>query len=274
VIHALAIETGIEPEYEENLISSARKVGWDVQIVRHVPFVHEFEGADRELLEDPHVWFHGDITACKSAQERTAWQVHAPWEALRCVSYLSRLHGLLVNEPWTIAPMGQLIRRGEAVFDDLAYLIEDDTLFIRPDGNDKIFTGMLVSRDDWEHSLKLITFYEPPDDTLVIFARPRVIQAEARFLVVDGRVVTGSYYKTGGQAVRLKATGTTMAAARRYLMNCLDRGFNPAPSWVLDLAEVDGKWKILEVGASSCCGLYKCDTDLFVRALDRLDPRG
>lgn len=60
-----------------------------------------------------------------------------------------------------------------------------------------------------------------------------------------------------------------MNKAKEILGYCLAKGFNPAPSWVLDLAKVEDGWKLIEVGPSSCCGLYKCDTDLFIEALDK-----
>jgi len=39
------------------------------------------------------------------------------------------------------------------------------------------------------------------------------------------------------------------------------------PEHITDIAKTNNGWKILEVGASSCCGLYSCDMDLFVEAM-------
>ena len=51
-VNTLAIEVGIETEYEDALIASAKKAGWEVRVVRHVPFSHEFEGAGEDLLQN------------------------------------------------------------------------------------------------------------------------------------------------------------------------------------------------------------------------------
>ena len=68
----LAIETGIEPDYENALIAAAKKAGWSVRIVRHIPFSHEFEDLVHTMLSyDPakrptlsqiksHPWFVSD----------------------------------------------------------------------------------------------------------------------------------------------------------------------------------------------------------------------
>jgi hypothetical protein len=268
-MNTLAIETGIEPEYENALIQSAKDIGWAIELVRHVPFAHVFEGASQALLQNPNVWFHGDITACKSAQAETAWQVHAPWEALRCTNYYDILYDRILNQDWSLTSIRGM-KEDQAWLYEKSGMAEDDTLLFRPDGNDKVFSGTLVSRPDFDQAYKLVTFFDPDPEEAVIAARPQVIKAEARFLVVGGKLITGSYYRTGGQVVRLEAPPSLMAIGQEMLMFCLAKGYDPAPSWVLDLAETPEGWRIIEVGASSCCGLYKCDTDAFMRALDAL----
>jgi len=268
-MNTLAIETGIEPEYEQALIQSAKKAGWKVEVVRHVPFAHVFEDASQEFLQNPNVWFHGDITACKSAQAQTAWQVHAPWEALRCTHYYDILYDRILNQDWALTSIRGMKEDQEWLYEKSG-LAEDDTLLFRPDGNDKIFTGMLISRPDFDHAYKTVTFYDPDPEEAVIAARPKIIKAEARFLVVGGKLITGSYYRTGGQTVRLEAHSSLMEIAQEMLLFCLARGYDPAPSWVLDLAQTTQGWRIIEVGASSCCGLYKCNTDAFITALTKL----
>jgi len=277
----LAIETGIEPEYEQRLMESAWTAGWDVVEVRHIPFTTLFILAPNgehgnpisdEFRDNTDVWLNGSIQAAKGAQAGTKWKVHAPWNELRCSRYYLKLADRLLQKDHTFATLAELPRAKDQLY-ATSGLAEDGTLFIRPDGNDKVFTGGCISLDDWDHGFKLMTFYEPPPETRVVVARPRRISAEARFLVVGGKLVTGSYYKTGGQSVRLEASDDLMAIADDFLAFCLERGFNPSPSWVLDLAETAEGWHIIEVGATSCCGLYQCDTDKFVTALTEVLPK-
>ena len=267
----LAIETGVEPEYESALMEAAREAGWAVLNVRHVPFTTDFvheanhEPLPQHILNDEGVWLHGSIQAGKGAQAGTKWQVHAPWPALRCSNYYPKLKGRLLQEDHLFVALSEVESQKDTLWD--SHLVVDESLFFRPDGNDKVFTGGCVSLDDFDYGYKLMTFYEPPPSTQVVVARPQRIQAEARFLVVGGKLVTGSYYKTGGQALTLEASSSLMEVAREMLSFCLSRGFDPAPSWVLDLAETAEGWSIIEVGASSCCGLYKCDLRAFIQAL-------
>jgi hypothetical protein len=284
----LAIETGIESEYEQRLIASAVAAGWNVRVVANIPFTEMFvnkkndlfdDPVEQELLDNSRVWFHGSIQAAKAAQKATKWQVHAPWHNLRCSQYYLRLDGKLTQEDHRIIKLSELPILKDELFESLGEFrdlrplgedrIEDLSIFCRPDGNDKVFTGGCVSQDKFDEGYDLMTFYEPPPETRIVVSRPQVILSEARFLVVDGELITGSYYKTGGQSVRLEATDHLMELGEEFLGFCKMRGYDPSPSWVLDLAETPEGWSIIEVGASSCCGLYKCDTDKFIEALSR-----
>lgn len=271
----LVLEPGIDPEYEKALADAASRAGWGVELVQHVPFSDVFVRSSMtgdhgdlvaaSVLRDRDCWFHGSIQATKVAQKHTAWQVHAPWHALRCSSYYPMLRDRLFQQRHAFTTVGGLLHDRDQLFaSDLA---TDETLFVRPDACDKLFSGMTISRSDFDAGYKLLTFYDPPTETPVVVAAPQNVLAEARFLVVDGDLVTGSYYKTGGQALRLRTTDRIVDMARDMLDFCLAQGYNPAPSWVLDLAEGANGWRILEVGATSCCGLYRCDLDAFVDAL-------
>ena len=273
----LFIEVGIEEEYENALIQSAKKIGWKIEKIMHVPFGDKFVyhgmGCLSEDLSDSDLnneqgWYHGSITGAIGAQKVTKWQVHAPWEETCCSYYYKALPDVILQKDHRFETVGSINEK----MDDLygSDLVEDRCLFFRPDGNDKSFTGGCIKEENWEADYKMLTFYDPPMDSLVVVAKPQHILGEARFLVVDDKLITGSYYKTGGQRVRLEAEDSLMEEAQEVLDYCLSQGFSPAPSWVLDLAKVDGVWKLIEVGPSSCCGLYKCDTDAFISALDKV----
>jgi hypothetical protein len=137
----LAIETGIEPDYENALISSAKKIGWSTAVVYSIPFDGAFVWSydketqvPQELLQYPNVWFHGSIQAAKAAQQRTCWQVHAPWEALKCTSYYPVLKDILLQKDWFVTTIGELLRDKNKIFG--LNCVRDQTLFFRPDGKD------------------------------------------------------------------------------------------------------------------------------------------
>lgn len=215
---------------------------------------------------NPHVWFHGDITTAKSVAKTTRWQVHAPWDELQLSVLDDIANDLMVNQP-LFCKLNDFYLEAMTWFNRLH---EDNCIFVKSNAADKTLSGRVFHRSEFETQWGLATFYDPPPDTLLAISKPRKIDAEARFIIIDSRVVTGSYYKTGGQAIELEVDSHLMDQAINIRWLLEGRGYDPAPSWVLDLALVDGQWLIMETGATSCCGLYQCNTDNIVQALNDL----
>lgn len=267
VINTLAIETGIEPEYEKNLIESAKKLGWRVLNVRHVPFTEDFEDLSDEDRYDSGVWFHGDINGVKAAQANTGWQVHANWKNLNLLHLTSHAEAVMYNK-YHFRTMQKFYEDPWSWFSKFG----SDHLFIKSATADKTISGMVINARKFEEQWALATFYEPPWDTLVAISeadsRPLT---EVRLLVVDQKIVTGSYYRVAGKGMNLRLTENQLHEfynLNHYLTSQNWRGAND-PSYVLDLVQPQGEdcWYIMEVGATSCCGLYDCDTTAFLQAL-------
>jgi len=271
VTYILALEGGIEPSYEKRLEIAAWSQGWDVVRVENIPFTNQFVyQADHlpcmeELLQNKKVWFHGSIQAAKRAQKVTAWQVHAPWEQLDCQVYYSALRDLPLQKQHQIIYLGELKDKVLELF--YSPLADQQTLFVRPTGADKLFNGGCIQLETFNDQWKLITTYEPPLYSKIVIARPQHILMEARFLVVDQQIVTGSLYRSGRSKIQCEAPPELISIAMGFLDECKKRHYNPAVSWVLDLAQTSEGWSVIEVGATSCCGLYDCNLDQFMEAL-------
>lgn len=272
----LVLEPGINQDYERALVDAARKLGWDVVLVQHVPFSDTFvvslgdgthgQPVSGKVLQDKRSWFYGSIQAAKIAQKATAWTVHATWSQLRCAAYYPHLRSRLFQKNWKMTTVERVLLNRDALYaSDMAI---DQTLFFRPDGCDKLFTGMCISLPEFDQGYQMMTFYDVPPYTPVVVASPQKILEEARFLVVNKKVVTGSLYKNDGRSEHVPASPKLLAIAQETLEFCIAQGYNPALSWVLDLAFDGAEWRILEVGATSCCGLYKCDPYKLLAALD------
>lgn len=261
MIDTLAIDTGIEPEYENRLIASAKKYGWRVIYPRRVPFTDTILDVDDDL-ENPNVWFHGDIATAKTAQATTSWQVDADWHHLNLVNFWPCAGDLMVND-YHFETLARFYENPWYWFNKW----ESDHLFVKSAAADKTVSGSVMDARKFEEQWKLMTFYEPPPDTMLAIAKAQKIVAEARFLVVNGRVITGSYYKIGSGRTQLEVQGGELLETAIQMRKNIAPWF-PPETYVLDLAQTfDGQWKIMEPGAVSCCGLYQCDTDKLVKAL-------
>lgn len=262
----LAIELGIEPNYESRLTESARKHHWDVQVVKRVPFSDQWlnqnnHPLDPSFLKRHDVWFHGDITSTKTAQD-TAWYVSADWNSLSYWNLLYHCESVCFNNKvqWTTL---------KKFLESPSQFITGNH-FVRPSSVDKIFSGQIVSKSTYEKDIALLTAYDPPLNTIICIAPAKPIKQEARFVVIDEQIVCGSVYSIDRQHIEVTPTDGQYLIAQSLLEQMLEKSFMPSEPWTLDICQTSANtWEVLEVGALSCSGLYHCNTDKIIKALGR-----
>lgn len=139
----------------------------------------------------------------------------------------------------------------------------EEPVFIKP-RKEKYFTGLVVQCQD---DLGKIQFGSSENDgeEWVRVSPPAVLGEEVRFFVVGGVAVTGSRYKFRGGAMhqRIPDSHPALDFAREVL-----RHGNPDAAFVLDVCETADSWFIVELNNFNSAGLYQCDTDRIVEALE------
>lgn len=266
------IETGMEDDYEEALVASAKAAGCEVWHPKFIPKLIG-GGVEGKIPDLPGtVVFHGTLQGALQVRELgLPWVVYENAEQLRCRYYYPRLLPMLLNRHHAFLPFGSIRWQWPWLLKTFG---EDRCVFIRPDSNRKVFTGMLVRDDKREKDIGLMGFYDVPPEEMVVAARPQVITAEYRFFVTADRVITGSGYRRGQNTQRWAADKGELAVAEKHRQYCFKAGYCPDPVWVLDLCQLsDGEWRILEVGSFSSAGLYASDTDALVEEVSRLCTR-
>lgn len=201
------------------------------------------------------VLFYGSLDTAGAIYKKGPWTpgVYYNIDAYNCTSYYPALGKHLLNAEYVMLPFGELERRKEELF---AWVGEDRKIFLRPDVGYKTFTGSVIPKVKFEHEIGLMALSPKiTERSLVIAARPRPIQQEWRFVVCDGKIVTGSQYMLNG-VVRAEGTYTDDAAAFAEEMANL---YQPERVFVLDVCRSEGEHKVMEVGCFSCAGLYNCD---------------
>lgn len=118
-------------------------------------------------------------------------------------------------------------------------------------------------RDDWT-----IEFSNLDGDSELLLSPPIRLQAEWRFFVVGGKVVTGSLYRKEGIKRRmLPVEPEVWAAADRAVQKWM-----PHPTIVLDLALTEyGDYEVVEFNAINCSGWYNSDISRVVDALEAIN---
>ncbi|MCB9615233.1 MAG: ATP-grasp domain-containing protein [Sandaracinus sp.] len=112
--------------------------------------------------------------------------------------------------------------------------------------------------------LPILAPVHPLLDADLALCPPRAIEDEWRLFVVDGRVVTGSHYRSGETLDVHDDVPSEVAAfgegiAVRY---------TPSPAFVLDVARSRGTLKVVEYNCLHGAGFYASDVGAVVRALN------
>ena len=147
---------------------------------------------------------------------------------------------------------------------------EEEAFFIRPDQAGKAFSGEIVRSANFENWRRnLIDDPQAPDagdDTPVIVAPLVPIWSEYRCIVVDGRFVTGSRYKTGTRWAESPDVGNRIV---QFVEHCATQWL-PRRAMCMDVADTPGGLKIIEINSVSSAGFYANDMRKFVDAIDAI----
>jgi hypothetical protein len=213
-----------------------------------------------------------DCVIIYGSMKHVAYYRNAPWapglfcdtKALQCTNYYSAVGDALFNDDYVIAPIGDLLRLWPLYINMFG---RSEGLFIRPNSSLKPFTGTVIDYTGWE----LCQEYWVKDlgpDALVVVSTPKEVLTEWRVVVVDGKVVTGCQYS---HRQKHREVVHFPNSVRSFVQHILDSGFAPQEAYVMDVAETkNGELAVMEINSFSCAGLYVCDHDAIVDAMNAL----
>lgn len=137
--------------------------------------------------------------------------------------------------------------------------------FIRPLEDLKAFSGTVAEAAEianWMHS-KGSGNSSFSENTKIIIASVKPIFSEARYFVVDGKVVDGSYYRLGGRTVLQNVNQKeTLHAAQQLADKWL-----PHKCCVMDIADTPEGTKVIEFNTLNSSGFYDHNIPVIVDAV-------
>ena len=147
------------------------------------------------------------------------------------------------------------------------FVEDDEEYFIRPDTDGKVFAGEVLKGIDIIEWFEKILRYDSPNldaNTIVMISPLQNIYNENRFVVVDGKVITGSQYKLGSQVKYSKDVDQDIYD---YAQECVDI-WQPADVFVIDIARTDEGLRCIEINNFNSAGWYHCDVAKIVESLE------
>jgi hypothetical protein len=254
----LVIESDVFDERMEELKAAIARHGGTYTEVKHVPFGNVEYDVDKDAV------FYGSLNL--AGKMRSKCVVFNNRDSYNCTSYYPVFAHHLLNNNYAMLPFGDLKRRWPWVIDTFG-AGEHRCVFIRPDSGEKIFTGMVMCRNTLDIDIEFIERYvSVPHNTLVVVAPAKKVEKEFRFVIHNGKPITGSLYRVGSDVVHeTVAAGHPVFEKAREVLH--EVNYEPESLWTLDLCESGGEIRVLEIGCFSCAGFYACDFDLIVQAV-------
>ena len=217
-----------------------------------------FDDTPPDVPEGGAVVFYGSTTLMRNVARAGRWEPGVFFDEAR-FSFEALRDGY---GPALLNAASEVVRVGEFVARDLDPEAE---FFVRPAGDLKEFAGAVHAFGElrgWRDGLA--ASHGPLGlDTRIQVAPPVEVISEWRTVVVDGRVVASSQYRSHG---RLRVTGEVPAAVTEFAEAMAAR-YAPAPVFVLDVGEVEAGLRVVETNCFNSSGFYWCDLYAVVRAV-------
>ena len=217
-----------------------------------------FDDTPPDVSTAGRVIFYGSTTLISNVARAGRWrpgvffrEEHFTFEAL-----LAGYGDALLNADSEVVTVGELVERD--VPDDALY-------FVRPAADLKEFTGDVMAFADIRRWRENLAGSAGPLSlaTRVQIATPKHVQREWRVIMVGGRAVTASRYRTGR---RLDPSPEVPREVTDYAERMASR-WQPEPVFTLDIGETDAGLCVVETNCFNSSGFYRCDIRAAVRAV-------
>jgi hypothetical protein len=244
-----------ERQYEcgfPTLAEAAQEAGHLVHKSRYVPF--STEPPYIQIIAGP-VVTHGTIQFCRQIEKHYGrdWNPGMYFNAnvKSFAKFATHIGDDLLNDDYYIIPWGEVMRRCLT------------GVFVKPLSGMKDFVGQVIKGYDYN-----IQPNDPIDpDTLCVVATPKDICAEFRYIIAEGKVITGSEYRWDDV---LDVRSDTHPICDAMAEKIAEAEWQADTVYVCDVALIEGDIaKVIELNAFSSSGLYACDTRKIVDAVSR-----
>lgn len=240
------------------MVSHFKDNGIPYHVVRIIPFIHEIEGKCPSVSNP--VVVYGSIGIQKLAQMRE-WipGVFTDPTKFNYETYRDALGDLLLNPDCIRMPMSQVA----------SYLNESgrDYFFIKPNGDTKEFAGTLMEASDFAtwHRKMLDTGYLDGNDFDIVISDPKKLDCEWRIVVVDGKISSSSLYR---QYQMVKPEQHIIPEVADLVMKAHSK-FVPAPVYVIDIAQTENGFRVIEYNTFNSAGMYACDVGCVIDDINK-----
>jgi hypothetical protein len=248
----------ISEEQSSKVAKSVIADGGTVYPVKVIPFCDDVEFTENPASLD--VIVYGSTKLSKLANSK-GWTGIFFNDNFNAISWNANRNDML-NSDAVIIPAGEVSN-----FFDKEHFLDETILFIRPNEDLKAFDGTVTDVKEIRRWMETthVGNYSFTTDTLVSIAAPKMIDAEWRWFIIDGKVVDGSMYRHSGNRKLKHETDPKIISEAQQKADI----WLPHQNCVMDLALVHDEVQVIEFNCFNSSGFYDHDIDKIVRAVNR-----
>jgi hypothetical protein len=252
------IETGVFPRSAPDVLEAleARGISW----------LRYEEGLPESSLPPGNacVVFWGSLGAAYDQRVASRWVPGAFGDAdgFRCSVYHAKLAPVLANGFAVFTTVKDLVAEPSTVLQPLG---NPDTVFVRPDSALKPFAGRQLAISSLSLAALDHGFYYDDERLPIVVSSAKQVGREWRFVIAEGAVVAGCEYDVGrrGRETPVPEDAALLAA------HVARAEWQPAPVYVVDVGELAGVMRVMEINPFSGADLYECDAQAVVETVTR-----
>lgn len=267
------IDKYIFESYEGKLVDAIKRSGMNVHFYDDLNETNVQRFLNQKFTDNDIVIFHGSLQHGRRVlQTRYYPGIYLSLDAYECYKYYGHFGDYLLNSNYLMMGLNDVLRNKNKIFDTFGNL---GSIFIRPSNGYKSFPGQTLSYENFEQEFDILTkSYGGLEMDILVVVSPAVeIDEEYRFIVVDGKVVSGSLYmdknnRKSWSAYYDRYCGDQIAWKFAEEMAKI---YQPDKAFTLDICKLpNGEYKVIEVNSFCCGSMYGNDYDIVVDAINKL----
>lgn len=264
----MSVEWVIEQPKSDGTCDSSKLIpvleskGIKYHTVNYIPFENDNDRRDRWVSNLPFKFIpYGSINLVKSLSRifYARCMAFCDWDIFKCSYYYLRYGtDIMFNGKFRLCSLGKI------------EMTEDESYFIRPDDNDKKFTGQVVSGLNFYGFRDFVYNYGCNENTQVLLCPSKKLEGleEYRLIMKGKDFITGSLYSVDDEHTENPEVSPIVI---KSALQFVKRWVPPFPIYVLDIAlHNHTKCTVLEIGCVNMAGLYACDCNKLVDAIQTL----
>lgn len=264
------IDKHLFTEYEDKLADAVRASGNEVVFYDDL---HSLEFADfvtRKFNQDSMVIFHGSLQHGRQIAHLPIYPgIFLTIENYECYNYYGYFDEHLLNTDYFMCGLNDVKRNEKRIFEKC------DNVFIRPSNGYKTFAGQLLrySKFDDQFDTLMHSYGGLDPSTLVLLAPAQKIAEEYRFIVIDGKVVSGACYFDAANIGTLSPHYDKLCTDTEAIVFACEMSkiYQPDKAYTIDVCKLEtGEYKLLELNSFNCASMYGNDYGKVVTALNEL----